>query len=37
MAALIELGLIVLIFGLVIWAIRRKDPKRTEGDKRRPD
>jgi len=37
MAAFIELGIIFALFALIYWAIRRKQPGRKEGDKRRPD
>jgi hypothetical protein len=37
MAAFIELGIIVGLVGLIIWAIKRKRPGREESDKRRPD
>lgn len=36
MAAFIELGVIIALFGLIIWAIR-KGKNQQPGDKKRPD
>ncbi len=37
MTAFIELFIIFGLLGLVYWAIARKKPDRSEGDKRNPD
>lgn len=37
MGAFIELAIIFGLLGLVYWAISRKKPDRSDGDKRSPD
>ncbi len=37
MSAYIELIIIFGLLGLVYWAIARKKPGRSEGNKRKPD
>lgn len=37
MTAFVELGVLIIVFAFVAWAIRKKPANRDPGDKRRPD